>query len=989
ADVIAPAEDEIPVAKVALRKVRKSQRFVAKERVRGKLSEPEIGASKAPVDLGVFDELVPDLFDKEGEGGTHPAEDEVEAGDFLAVPSVEETFPRSAIFDGLDEVDDLNVPVPELAPISESLYAFDINDLDAPEFGEAAPASEGYWQVTRAALRRVVTTADSTARAAEAELAAGAVAERLDNLDDALQHYQDVLAHQPKNAGALYALWCLHITRGMEGEAMALIDPIADLHGKSGEGLRILRDDVLWTQDVQIAEKLQNAEEGGGGRDAGKTIRELTLQADLAVAEGDRLKQDIALERLANAIENAGLRSALEVHRGRLAEIEGKAEKAYDVYERALKAAPSLAAWEGLGRCATVSGDKKLLARSIEGGAALWGPWEALRRRRHVALIRAGAAEGDTLALLGDALDLNGEDLATREFLARLRRERGLLPDAEADLIDLVRLLPSARGRAQATYEAGVLAEARGEGSIAIGHYEIALHNKTDHTFAADALARLKLDDPDPLVRLDAQEIAGDASVGGSAALHYLAAAVLAASNEQEERARPLFEKALAADPQCTLAREALTRSLAKVPDLEALVSLLDASVSAAPDDPEKVAIWTEHAAWACERRHDTAGALERYQNLVEMNPQRLSPHHNVQRCLHRLERVEGLLEALAAEAALYEGKEARDIWRRHADLLARENRWDAAKESYLRAADNGEPWGLWGTIRSAARDETPDVLATAYERLEEGLDTEHGLVAVLQLRLGMLREGTLDDLPGGLLAYEAATMGDHPALGAKAGVRRLRRRQGDPNLLREDLRSRLEKAPNNAERFALTVALGEMLRHQDADKVETEKLFRRALDQRPKHPVPRRALDVLYQDSGAWQALSDLIFTQLAEVEDPQVRVMLFERLAARDVRRDDMVSAALTYDSVLELDPGNIYALRFLARRYIKEERWRDLVIVLRTEAERAAPEDQSAIWLELAHLGDVHPTATSVSPALDEDSPLYLTSDLLVNAADNEDD
>ncbi|MCK5797107.1 MAG: hypothetical protein KAI47_07990, partial [Deltaproteobacteria bacterium] len=50
---------------------------------------------------------------------------------------------------------------------------------------------------------------------------------------------------------------------------------------------------------------------------------------------------------------------------------------------------------------------------------------------------------------------------------------------------------------------------------------------------------------------------------------------------------------------------------------------------------------------------------------------------------------------------------------------------------------------------------------------------------------------------------------------------------------------------------------------------------------------------------------------------------------------------------------------------------------------------PEDQSAIWLELAHLGDVHPTATSVSPALDEDSPLYLTSDLLVNAADNEDD
>lgn len=204
-----------------------------------------------------------------------------------------------------------------------------------------------------------------------------------------------------------------------------------------------------------------------------------------------------------------------------------------------------------------------------------------------------------------------------------------------------------------------------------------------------------------------------------------------------------------------------------------------------------------------------------------------------------------------------------------------------------------------------------------------------------------------LDDVPGAALAYEAAAAEPDAAPGARDGLARGHRLGADPEQRATELRSEIERSSSDEERFALFIALGELLQHQGTDWDEAEESFGKALELRPDHPVARRALEVLYHGRGAWQSLSDLMFAHLTSVTDARIRVMIYERLAERDFSRGDQVSAALTYDSIIEHDPANVHALRFLARRYLEEGRWRELTTTLRAEADSAKSGDDTALY------------------------------------------
>lgn len=976
-------EESLPVGKVPLRQVRQSASFAVEERIRGKIQQPEIRQEPGPVSLDVFDELVP-------EPHTRLAESDVEAGEMLPAPEASEP-PPTAIFEGIEAAED-DAP-PPLAPISDALCAIDVQTLTAPEQGLVEVDAQ-HWSFVRQALRGAADRASSSAEAAEMEAFAALAAERSGAPEQALELYREVLQHRPKDVAGLHGLWRMLRADGREREARGeVLEALGETYqGAARRALELMRADHLWSAGGDDAGARALLGDSSGG-----SLRALLLRADLAIAAGDRQEQQLALDALIAAIEpmegEHSISAALRLEQGRLREADGVHSLALESYQRVVvHDAANLGGWEGVSRAACAVGRADTFAEALRGSAPLLGSWEGQRLRRRATMVLHGRIEGDAIAELKTACERDEEDLLSRQLLVEEYRRRGDGLAAEFGWRELGTLLPTPKERAQACFEAGTLAEQREEGkAAAVEFYELALRNVAGHAAAADAVARLQRNAPSAEERLDAHRAAAEGNTGaGKAVQHLVAAAILAAELDKPQEATEELRKALAADTSCNLARGQLLRALQSSGDRQGLAEL-ETAAAEHEDDPLRATAFFEQAGLTWLALGESEKALQAFQAAMERDALRLPLRWGVQRALHKLEQWDDLIEELAAEARASELDRAALLWRRRGDLLLRQGAWEEATESYRLATQGADaPWARWSLVRAAARAGRWEEVGDLFAALSDRLDASGGAYKALQLRLGLLRETVLDDASAAALAYEAAAADPNPAPGARDGLARGHRLGADPEQRAGELRAEVERSSSDEERFALFIALGELLQHQGTDWDEAEENFRKALQLRADHPVARRALEVLYHGRGAWQSLSDLMFGHLTTVTDTRIRVMIYERLAERDFSRGDQVSAALTYDSIIEHDAANVHALRFLARRYLEEGRWRELMATLRAEAQAAEAGDRGALYAELARLLTAHPVLELKLALGDaDDSPLMATSELLVPTDDGEDE
>jgi tetratricopeptide (TPR) repeat protein len=907
-----------------------------------------------PEPLDIFDELVSTQEPAE------PAVEEAVAGEVL--PAAEPVkAPVGPMLLPL-ELEDLPAGEGELQPppVPESLLRVDLGALQAPERGTPISCSRAYWQSLAELMELESRATDSSSRAAAMEISAARAYEELGEIEEALTHYREVLGHRPEHVPALRELRRLHNSRREQDQIADLLAQMAQRVGpEEKRALLFARAELLWSRAGDDAGAAAAIEPGIGAGHP-DNLRALLLRADLACASGDDDELEEVLAQLASAAGDKPLASAVEVELGRLYEARGRASEAQAAYRRALEAEPLAAAHEGLLRLAAQQ-DPAALAGALTATAGLEGIWGARRRRRRARLIQHHKLQGDALAELEQARRLAPTDPLVVEDLAAAR----LAASDAAGALEL--LLELARGAVDPEEQAGFLVEAAQLAEHALSAPARALELYSEAITLAPHLPAPAIRRVETLQRsADAQHqleaMRGSAPMlRGSerAAQHLRAAEILDEEQHLPEEAIEELLACLEHEPACRPALQRLERLYRQAPQLERLAAVLDTAAEAA-DDPSDVADLHERAAHLYEGplgKPDTA--LRRHRDLAQALPDRLFVRLGLLRLLDGLGHHDDLAQELSLDASGASGPQAARIWTRCGDAWWAANRPEEAKAAYRMAVGKqaehvAAAWRLvlWDASRKGWRE-----VADIWTNLAEALGDR---VSGLPLRLAGLFEHELADPAEAARWYRTALA----APGAREGLNRcLRRTRAFAELLEETQKEIDAKDPG--QRFALLMLAGDLARRSGAEWKEAEARFRRALEESGRHPIARLSLEHLLAEQQAWQPLADLLMADLNEAAEVDARIRAYSALAELDLRRGDEESARLSMESIVELNPSHLPALRFLQRRLAEGSSAHpsgrlassasdrlELAGALRREADASAhPADTAALWLELA--------------------------------------
>ncbi|MGB0678717.1 MAG: hypothetical protein ACPGUV_03550 [Polyangiales bacterium] len=171
---------------------------------------------------------------------------------------------------------------------------------------------------------------------------------------------------------------------------------------------------------------------------------------------------------------------------------------------------------------------------------------------------------------------------------------------------------------------------------------------------------------------------------------------------------------------------------------------------------------------------------------------------------------------------------------------------------------------------------------------------------------------------------------------------------------------SRLAEITNdNVERGHVYVQLGDLAQEKLNKPENATAFFVQALEADP-HCVPAlSALEVIYENSGAWDDLVRVLQTKIEAQNDVTEQVASGLKLAQiYEGELEQIELAVQCLKQVLELDADCLAALRGLQRMYEVSERWPDLFAVLESEYEIVTSErDRVELLLRMASMLEEH--------------------------------
>jgi tetratricopeptide (TPR) repeat protein len=137
---------------------------------------------------------------------------------------------------------------------------------------------------------------------------------------------------------------------------------------------------------------------------------------------------------------------------------------------------------------------------------------------------------------------------------------------------------------------------------------------------------------------------------------------------------------------------------------------------------------------------------------------------------------------------------------------------------------------------------------------------------------------------------------------------------------------------PEGADRRAVTTDLAK-LAEEGTNATKAIEQWRAVYRQDPANEGARDALKRLYRQTGGWNALTDLLRSELerAPQDDAAVRLPILRDVASiyrEHVKSDSALVTVLA--QIVTLDPDDISAVRELARVYETLGRWRDLLAI-----------------------------------------------------------
>jgi tetratricopeptide (TPR) repeat protein len=264
------------------------------------------------------------------------------------------------------------------------------------------------------------------------------------------------------------------------------------------------------------------------------------------------------------------------------------------------------------------------------------------------------------------------------------------------------------------------------------------------------------------------------------------------------------------------------------------------------------------------------------------------------------------------------------------------------------------------------------DLAATLERRIDLGPSSDEELAA-FKFRLARVLEQHLEDKPralelfrevvtilpehdGARVALEAFL--DLPELGGEAAqiLEPIYEMRGDWEALVRALEVLVRTAEEPEKRLELLSKIGEVCGGQIGDARRAFEAFGRALREMPEHPETIERLDSIAEARSWYPDLVALTSTLATECKEPDLARRLWIRAAQmHDHKLGAVDSAVGAYEKVLEKDPGDAEVLDALEELFLRSERHRDLLGVLRRKADLATDSDQKEELL--SRVADIH--------------------------------
>jgi tetratricopeptide (TPR) repeat protein len=475
---------------------------------------------------------------------------------------------------------------------------------------------------------------------------------------------------------------------------------------------------------------------------------------------------------------------------------------------------------------------------------------------------------------------------------------------------------------------------------------ELLLMNPDDSE-AAMALEKAVDEGADPTRVAEAFAMAAEGIKGETAdekeskkALLYRAARIFESAAKDKERAEKIYLNITAMDPTdeiAVIALEEVRKALGKYEELVEM--LLNRSAAAAPG-ADKARVLAEIGRLYAHELDDAEQGLVGYTQALCEDPTN-------EEYGDEIERLAGSNAARWTEAleTMTEGSKNEALSQTDRNtLLTRIGRWyeqrlqraDLALMAFQQIlstdpAHEGASEGMCAIYRRA--QQWPELTSLLLKRADAAATTPRA--RDLKVEAAELLESKLNNPNQARDIYSAVVAEDpgHPK--ASEALARIAERTGDFQTLVKILERRAEtrRGPEKAEAL---VRVAEVYEDHLNDLAQATRRYEAVLALDPTNVDALKGLDRIYNRSGRYQELLEVLERQVAVAATPRQKINLYERMAALyDEEFLDHEKAAACLEQILAIDLVNDAALTGLARHYRALDRWEPLVKLLEKHA------------------------------------------------------
>lgn len=210
-----------------------------------------------------------------------------------------------------------------------------------------------------------------------------------------------------------------------------------------------------------------------------------------------------------------------------------------------------------------------------------------------------------------------------------------------------------------------------------------------------------------------------------------------------------------------------------------------------------------------------------------------------------------------------------------------------------------------------------------------------------LRTEAAELFENRLNDNGRAQKLYEAVLAEDPGHVKAGDALARIAEKNGDFAKLASLYEERMH-ARRGEERTDALVKLAEVYEDNLDDLAKATQKYEELLATDPTNLNGLKGLDRIYNRTGRYRELLDVLARQVSAAATPRQKINLYERIASlHDEEFLDHAKAAEAREAILELDPANDASLTALARHYRHLAKWEDLVKLYEKHADTTGDE------------------------------------------------